>query len=110
MSAVATRVRGLAPWQPPWARFWLLEKGRSVLREFAQYLPMAVRHIFYRPVGAHGYDKTEQTYARLGDDLKRARRAGLIPFDAIRDAGHCNSWRHGLHRAYEPEARTQTPR
>ena len=87
MSAVTTRVRGLAPWQPQRATVALLEKVRSVLREYAQYLPLTVRQIFYRLVGAHGYDKTEHAYARLGEHLNRARRAGLIAFDTIRDDG-----------------------
>ena len=46
-----------------------------------------MRQIFYRLVGAHGYDKTEQAYARLGEHLNRARRDGRIQFDAIRDDG-----------------------
>ena len=50
-------------------------------------LPLTVRQIFYRLVGAHGYDKTENAYSRLGEKIKRARRAGLIPFEAIRDDG-----------------------
>ena len=38
-------------------------------------------------VGAYSYDKTEQAYARLCEHLVRARRAQMIPFDAIRDDG-----------------------
>ena len=90
MSATTTRVRGLAPWQPQRATIDLLGKVQAVLVEYAEYLPLTVRQIFYRLVGAHGYDKTEQAYARLGEHLNRARRAGLIQFDAIRDDG--SSW------------------
>jgi hypothetical protein len=57
------------------------------LDEYRAYLPLTVRQIFYRLVGAHGYSKTEQAYARLGEHLNRARRAGLIPFSSIRDDG-----------------------
>ncbi len=46
-----------------------------------------MRQVFYRLVGRHGYDKTEHAYARLGEALNRARRAGLVPFGAIRDDG-----------------------
>jgi hypothetical protein len=53
-----------------------------VLAEYAAYLPLTVRQVFY-----HGYDKTELAYARLGEHLNRARRAKMIPFDAIRDDG-----------------------
>jgi len=42
---------------------------------------------FYRLVGAHGYEKTEQAYERLGEHLNRARRAHIISMDAIRDDG-----------------------
>ena len=87
MSAVTTRARGLAPWQPHRRTLDLLGRVNAVLNEYAQYLPLTVRQIFYRLVGAHGYDKTELAYARLGEHLNRARRAGLIPFDAIRDDG-----------------------
>src|SRR4051794_16371195 len=87
MSGATTRVRGLAPWQPQRATIDLLRKVQLVLVEYAQYLPLTVRQIFYRLVGAHGYDKTEQAYARLGEHLNRARRAGLISFDSIRDDG-----------------------
>jgi hypothetical protein len=38
-------------------------------------------------VGAHDYEKTELGYQNLIERLNRARRAGLIPFDAIRDDG-----------------------
>ncbi len=48
---------------------------------------MTLRQIFYRLVGAYGYDKTEKAYGRLGEHVNRARRARLIPFSAIRDDG-----------------------
>ena len=51
------------------------------------YLPLTVRQTFYRLVGAWGYDKTELAYGRLGEHLNRARRSGIIPFNAIRDDG-----------------------
>jgi hypothetical protein len=57
------------------------------LNEYAAHLPLTVRQVFYRLVGVHGYDKTEQAYARLCELLNRARRAGFIRFDAIRDDG-----------------------
>jgi hypothetical protein len=87
MSAITTRVRGMARWEPRAATIKLLDTVQSILVEYRSYLPMTVRQIFYRLVGAHGYDKTEQAYARLGEHLNRARRASLIEFDAIRDDG-----------------------
>jgi hypothetical protein len=58
-----------------------------VLDEYRDYLPLTVRQVFYRLVGAFGYEKTELAYARLGDHLVNARRARVIPFNAIRDDG-----------------------
>jgi hypothetical protein len=63
----------------------LLEIIRQVLEEYVEYLPLTIRQIFYRLVGAHGYEKTERAYKNLGECLNRARRAGLVPFDTIRD-------------------------
>jgi hypothetical protein len=57
----------------------------KVLFEYQNYLPLTVRQIFYRLVGAFGYPKTERAYERLGNYLVRARRAGKVPFEAIRD-------------------------
>jgi hypothetical protein len=82
-----TRVRGFADWSPQEQTLRLLEQVRTVLIEYAEYLPLTLRQIFYRLVGAHGYEKTEQAYERLGEHLNRARRARLIEMDAIRDDG-----------------------
>src|SRR5262249_15806358 len=50
-------------------------------------LPLTIRQIFYRLVGAHDYEKTERAYQRLVEHLNRARRARIIPMDVIRDDG-----------------------
>lgn len=65
----------------------LLAQAQAVLDEYRQYWPLTCRQIFYRLVGAHGYDKTEAAYGRLCHHLANARRARLIPFAAIRDDG-----------------------
>jgi hypothetical protein len=83
----ATRVRGFAPWSPRPETVDLLHLINGVLREYQAQLPLTNRQIFYRLVGAHGYEKTEKAYARLCEYLNRARRARLIRFDAIRDDG-----------------------
>jgi hypothetical protein len=82
-----TRVRGLAEWRPHPRTVALLDQVRTILAEYAEHLPLTLRQVFYRLVGAHDYDKTEQAYARLGEALNRARRAGVIPWTAIRDDG-----------------------
>jgi hypothetical protein len=82
-----TRVRGFADWNPRPHVLALVDQVRGVLDENRAYLPMTARQVFYRLVGAHGYDKTELAYARLLETLNRARRARLIPMHAIRDDG-----------------------
>lgn len=82
-----TRPRGFAPWKPQHKARALLAQIETVLDEYADYLPLTIRQVFYRLVGNHGYDKTEQAYSRLCETFNRARRAGLIPFEAIRDDG-----------------------
>jgi hypothetical protein len=82
-----TRVRGFAPWNPQPTALALLALVRAVLTEYAEHLPLTIRQVFYRLVGAHGFDKTERAYERLCETMNRARRARLIPMDAIRDDG-----------------------
>ena len=65
----------------------LLEQAQAVLAEYRAHWPLTCRQIFYRMVGAHGYDKSETAYGRLCHHLANARRARLIPFNAIRDDG-----------------------
>ena len=82
-----TRPRGFAPWSPEKATLALLDQVQGVLDEYADYLPLTLRQIFYRLVGAQGYEKSERGYQRLCEHLGRARRARMIPMDAIRDDG-----------------------
>jgi hypothetical protein len=84
---VKTRPRGFAPWSPQRETLALLAKINAVLGEYENHLPLTLRQIFYRLVGAHGYEKTERAYERLGEHLVRARRARLVPMEAIRDDG-----------------------
>ena len=96
---IRTRPRGFAPWSPRQETLELLARVNAVLGEYQDHLPLTLRQIFYRLVGAHGYEKTEQAYARLGEHLVRARRARLVPMEAIRDDGGTtitpNMWANG---------------
>lgn len=65
----------------------LLADALAVLEEYRDYWPLTCRQIYYRLIGAHAYPKTEDFYARLCEHLANARRARVIPFDAIRDDG-----------------------
>jgi len=82
-----TRPRGFAPWSPRQDTLELLARVNAVLGEYQDHLPLTLRQIFYRLVGAHGYEKTERAYERLGEHVVRARRARLIPMESIRDDG-----------------------
>ena len=81
------RPRGYADWRPQKKTRVLLDQIDEILEEYEDYLPLTVRQIFYRLVGAFDYEKTELAYSRLSEALVRARRAELIPFDSIRDDG-----------------------
>jgi hypothetical protein len=85
--AVHGRPRGFVEWRPQAKASALVAQVQSVLEEYRQHLPLTLRQVFYRLVGAHGYEKTETAYKALGEVLNRARRARLVPFDAIRDDG-----------------------
>lgn len=65
----------------------LLRSVQNVLEEYRDYWPLTVRQVFYRLVGAHGYDKTETAYKNLCHHVANARRGGWLSFDAIRDDG-----------------------
>ena len=83
------RVKGFAAWKPHKPTEATLADVLAVLDEYEDYLPLTVRQVFYRLVGivGKGYPKTENFYATVQEICNRGRRAGLIPFDAIRDDG-----------------------
>jgi hypothetical protein len=56
----STRVRGFAPWSPRDDTLTLLDQVNGIFEEYRAQLPLTNRQIFYRLVGAHGYDKTEK--------------------------------------------------
>jgi hypothetical protein len=81
------RPRGYALWRPQRKTQIVLGWVQEVLDEYAAHLPLTIRQIFYRLVGAFAYPKDEKDYKRLCEYLNRARRAKLIDFDDIRDDG-----------------------
>jgi len=83
---IKTRVRGYAPWNPKPETLEIIERVKDIIAEYAQEL--TIRQIFYRLVGKYQYEKTEQSYDRLGEYLNRALRAGvLITWESLRDDG-----------------------
>lgn len=85
-----TRVRGFAPWSPQRKSLVLVGQVQDVLDEYREHLPLTIRQVFYRLVARFGYGKTQHAYERLCETMNRARRAGIIDFDAIRDDGISN--------------------
>ena len=82
------RPRGyISAYNPRSETLRLLEAAKAVLDEYREHWPLTVRQVFYRLVGAHGFDKTETAYKGLCHHLANARRGGVIPFHAIRDDG-----------------------
>lgn len=79
------RPKGYAEYRPRRETKIVLAQVDEVLWEYRAQLPLTVRQIFYRLVGAYGFLKTEQACERLGNYLVRARRARMIPFENIRD-------------------------
>ncbi len=80
------RVKGFAPWKPQKRTLPLLADIEAVLEEYAEYLPLTVRQVFYRLV-AKSYPKTENFYATVQEVCNRARRSGRVDFEDIRDDG-----------------------
>lgn len=88
MSASTARPRGYIDNYRPQAKTRaLLDDVLVVLEEYRDHLPLTSRQIYYRLIGAHGYEKTEGFYDRLCHHISLARRGRLIPFEAIRDDG-----------------------
>ena len=77
-----TRVRCFASWRPIARTQALLGTVKDILTEYAAYLPLTIRQMFYRLVGVCDYPKTERAYKNLAEMLNRARRAHLVDFDA----------------------------
>jgi hypothetical protein len=83
-----TRARGyIEAYRPQRATVELIAMAQEVLEAYRQYWPLTARQVFYRLVGAYGYDKTEAAYGRLCHHLANARRGKRVPFSAIRDDG-----------------------
>jgi hypothetical protein len=80
-------ILGLAAYRPRAQRRLLLDHVREVLLTYTSHLPLTVRQVYYRLVATHAeYPKTQGLYKdTIVDCLSRARRGGLIPWDAIRD-------------------------
>lgn len=82
---------GFNPWKPNEESLWILDKVEQVFEEYKDHLPLTGRQVFYRLVGAYGYDKSERAANKLYNVLGRARRCGWLSFDKLRDGGGQNA-------------------
>lgn len=80
-----TRPRGFAPYSPQVKTVAFIDQIKAVTAMYS--FAITVRQIFYRLIATAEYEKTEQGYNNLCEVVGRARRAGLISMDAIRDDG-----------------------
>lgn len=90
-TAIHGRPRGFIEWNPQAKTRVLIAQVQIVLEEYQNHLPLTLRQMFYRLVGAHQFPKTEKDYERLCETMNKARRARLISFGAIRDDGFHNA-------------------
>lgn len=74
-------------WKPQAETLRLLALVGNVLAELEPFWPLTLRQVFYRLVAEHGYPKSEAKATKLNEMIARARRAGRVPWQAIRDDG-----------------------
>ena len=74
---------GYASWRPRGTTRATLARIDAVLDAHRDYWPITPRQVLYRLMGAGMAAKADAE--RIGDYLVRARRAGLIPWEAIGD-------------------------
>jgi hypothetical protein len=79
--------RGYITWRPIARIQAKLEAVQDVLATYQDHLPMTVRQIFYVLVARLVIQKTALQYRNLAYVLRKARRARIIPFEAIHDQG-----------------------
>lgn len=73
-------------WRPNDRHAELIHNVQEIIAA-GRFGAVSVRFIFYRLVAGYGYPKTERDYKNLAELLVKARRARMIPFDAIADNG-----------------------
>jgi hypothetical protein len=74
-------------WKPSQKSKILLGQVTNILDEYADYLPLTVRQVYYRMIAAFKHEKGDTFKNALYDLLVNARRATDIPFWKIRDDG-----------------------
>ena len=81
-------ILGFASYKPNKATRRILDHVQEVLDTYSENLPLTLRQVYYRLVATHDtYPKSDKFYQKLSNILARSRRAGLIPWNVIRDDG-----------------------
>ena len=78
---------GYSDWCPNRRSRSRLDAVLEVLATYHDQLPLTLRQVFYILVARLVIEKTKAEYQKLGYTLRRARRARLVPFEHIHDAG-----------------------
>lgn len=73
-------------WNPDGRSLDQVRKANQIITEYqAQGFDLTLRQLYYQMVARGWRENTMQSYKRLGDVISRARRAGLIDWNAIVD-------------------------
>jgi hypothetical protein len=73
-------------WSPNASTRALIADVLAILEEFAAYWPLSVRAVYYRLLGTGRYAKGAGLASRVSEHVSNARRAGVIPWEAISDS------------------------
>jgi hypothetical protein len=79
--------RGFVDWRPQQRTRDQIDQILVILARYEDVLPLTLRQLFYILVAQQIIAKTNNAYRALGYTVRKARRARLIPFEAIADDG-----------------------
>src|SRR5215471_18904491 len=73
-------------WNPRGDTLAIVEHANGIIAEYQdQGFTLTLRQLYYQFVARGLIENKQNEYKRLGNIVKRARRAGLIDWDAIED-------------------------
>jgi hypothetical protein len=84
--------KGYAPWRPDHRTAALRGHVIAVLDQYRAYWPIGPRQTAYTTIGQYGYLKDPKHFDRVEYVLKRGRRSGAIPWEAVADGWTPDPW------------------
>jgi hypothetical protein len=76
------------PWKPTGNSQEIVDMANQILEEYEeQGYELSLRQLYYQFVARDIIPNTERSYKRLGDIVSRARDAGMISWESIKDRG-----------------------